>query len=101
MNVHFEETAEALVISLDGQLDDSSASSLPSRMTALCRGKSQNKIILNLGTCRVESSLGYGALVNFRLSPMVLKKSVTIQNAVPDVLNGMKALRFEKLFSVE
>jgi anti-anti-sigma regulatory factor len=101
MNLHFEETADALVFSLDGKLDDSSASSLPSRLTTFCQGKSQSKIILDLGTCNVESCLGYGALVTFRLSPLVLDKKVTIQNAVPDVVTGMKALRFEKLFSVE
>jgi anti-anti-sigma regulatory factor len=101
MNLHFEETADALVFSLEGQLDDSAASSLPSRLMTHCRGKTQSKIILDMGTCNVESCLGYGALVAFRLSPSVLNKNVTIQNAVPDVRTGMRALRFEKLFSVE
>ncbi len=101
MNLHFHETSDSLVFSLDGQLDDNAASSLPSRMTTMCNGKSQTKIVLDLSSCNVESTLGYGALVAFRLSPFVLNKQVTIQNAVPNVRTGMKALRFEKLFKVE
>lgn len=100
MNVSCQETPDSLVVTLDGHLDETSASSLPSKLTNICGGKQQNKIVIDLKSCRVESSLGYGALVAFRLSPNVLGKQVTIQNAIPDVLTGMRALRFEKLFNL-
>lgn len=100
MNLHCKETNDSLLVTLDGSLDENSASSLPSRLSLLCDGKNPKNIVIDLSSCKVESCLGYGALVAFRLSPLALHKQVTIQNAIPDVLSGMKTLRFEKLFKL-
>ncbi|NBO38239.1 hypothetical protein EBU99_06625 [bacterium] len=100
MNVLCQETNDRLVVTLDGQLDETAASALPNRLSTLCDGKIQSKIILDMSTCQIEGGLGYGALVAFRLLPEVLRKEVTIQNALPAVQSGMKALRFEKLFKL-
>lgn len=100
MQVQCKETSDGLLVTIDGQLDDTSASSLPSRLSMLCEGKNQVNIMIDLAACRVDSCLGYGALVAFRLSPSVLGKQVSICNALPDVASGMRALRFEKLFKL-
>ncbi|MFZ9521541.1 MAG: STAS domain-containing protein [Silvanigrellaceae bacterium] len=100
MDLQCRETQDSLLVTLDGQLDETAASSLPGRLSLMCDGTSQQKIILDLGNCKVEGCLGYGALVAFRLSPSILKRHVTIQNAMPTVATGMKALRFEKLFTI-
>ncbi len=101
MNLRCTESGECLVMTLEGELDESSASALPLKMSSLCGDKLQNRIILDLKKCRIEGALAYGALVAFRLSPIVLKKHVSIQNAIPTVKKGMQALRFEKLFDLE
>jgi anti-anti-sigma regulatory factor len=100
MNLLYSETSDSLLVTIDGQLDETSASSLPGRLSLICDGTLQKSIILDLGNCKVESCLGYGALVAFRLSPSILKRQVTIRNAIPTVASGMKALRFEKLFTL-
>lgn len=100
MNLSCLEMNDKLVLTLNGQLDQTAASALPEKLTHLCVGKSQNNIVLDLSDCQIEDVLGYGALVAFRLTPNVLRKQVTIQNALPKVQTGMKALRFEKLFKL-
>lgn len=101
MNLSCTESGECLVMTLEGELDESSASALPGKMSHLCGDKAQKYIVIDLKGCRIEGALAYGALVAFRLSPVVLKKHVTIQNAIPTVQKGMQALRFEKLFDLE
>jgi anti-anti-sigma regulatory factor len=101
MNLSCTESGECLVMTLDGELDESSASALPGKLSHLCGDKSQKHIILDLKRCRIEGALAYGALVAFRLSPVILKKQVSIQNALPTVQKGMQALRFDKLFDLE
>lgn len=101
MHVSCTESDDRLVVALDGQLNESSASTLPSKMRLLCENKAQKHIVLDLSNCTVEGALAYGALVAFRLSPKVLKKQVSIQNAIPTVYKGMLALRFEKLFKID
>jgi anti-anti-sigma regulatory factor len=88
-------------MTLEGELDDSTATALPGKMSNLCGDKVQKHIILDLKACRIEGALAYGALVAFRLSPVALKKHVSIQNAIPTVQKGMQTLRFEKLFDLE
>lgn len=100
MQLQCKDTSDGLLVTIDGQLDDTSASSLPSRLSSLCEGKTQSNIVIDLASCRMDSCLGYGALVAFRLSPSVLSKQVSIRNAMPDVASGMRALRFEKLFKL-
>lgn len=100
MNLSCLETSDKLVLTLDGQLDETAASSLPDKLTHLCQGKNQFKIVIDLAACQIDGMLGYGALVAFRLTPLVLRREVTIQNALPKVQSGMKALRFEKLFKL-
>ncbi|MBM3382996.1 MAG: STAS domain-containing protein [Betaproteobacteria bacterium] len=100
MNLSCLETNDKLVLTLDGQLDETAASALPEKLTHLCLGKKQTHIVLDLAACQIEGVLGYGALVAFRLAPQVLLKQVIIQNALPKEQTGMKALRFEKLFKI-
>lgn len=100
MNLQCRETSDTLIVTLEGKLDESSATGLPARLTQLCDGKNQSNIVIDLTDCNVDCSLGYGALVAFRLSPAVLKRHVSIQNALPEVVTGMRALRFEKLFKL-
>ncbi|MEY3902958.1 MAG: hypothetical protein RL189_2264, partial [Pseudomonadota bacterium] len=38
MQVQCKETSDGLLVTIDGQLDDTSASSLPSRLSTLCEG---------------------------------------------------------------
>lgn len=95
------ESDDVLVMTLDGQLNESSASALPEKMSNLCEHKTQQHIVIDLKSCQIEGALGYGALVTFRLSPVILKRHVSIQNALPSVRKGMLALRFEKLFELE
>ncbi|MEN9530670.1 MAG: hypothetical protein RI932_2543 [Pseudomonadota bacterium] len=100
MNLSCLEMNDKLVLTLDGQLDQTAASALPEKLTHMCVGKNQSNIVIDLAACQIEDELGYGALVAFRLAPQVLRKEVTIQNALPKVQKGMKALRFEKLFKI-
>lgn len=100
MNLSYLENSDNLVVTLDGELDETAASALPLKLNNLCSGKQQTRIILDMKDCQIEGVLGYGALVAFRLAPAVLRKEVTIQNARPNVRSGMEALRFEKLFKL-
>ncbi|MEY4064993.1 MAG: hypothetical protein RIR26_1201 [Pseudomonadota bacterium] len=100
MNLSCHENSDNLVVTLNGELDETAASALPLKLNHLCSGKQQGKIILDMKDCQIEGVLGYGALVAFRLAPSVLRKEVTIQNARPSVRSGMEALRFEKLFKL-
>jgi anti-anti-sigma regulatory factor len=100
MNLSCLEMSDKLVLTLDGQLDETAASALPEKLTHLCVGKNQSDIIIDMGACQIEGVLGYGALVAFRLAPQVLRRRVFIQNALPKVQSGMKAMRFEKLFKI-
>lgn len=94
------ESDDMLVMTLEGQLNESSASALPGKMSHLCEHKTHKHIVLDLKSCQIEGALAYGALVAFRLSPVILKRQVSIQNALPTVRKGMLALRFEKLFDL-
>ena len=100
MKLSCSETKDEVILTLDGSLDETAASSLPDKLSQLCDGKKQNSIVLDLTTCQIEGMLGYSALVAFRLTPSVLGRNVSIQNALPKVQDGMKVLRFEKLFKL-
>lgn len=100
MNLSCVETNDKLILTLDGSLDETAASSLPAKLSQFCSGKNQNNIVLDLSACHIDSVLGFGALITFRLAPCVLGREVSIQNALPQVMGKMKLLRFEKLFKL-
>ena len=87
-----------LEITLRGCLDESAATALSERLLLLCEGKIRDSIVINLKECEPKGSLGYGALVSFRLSPEVAGKKVSLLNVNAQIQESIRTLRLNVLF---
>lgn len=100
MDILLSEQGQQLIITLSGKLDQAHATALSERLLKLCEQRLKPEVIIDLGQCEEIGSLGFGALVGFRLSPPIAPLPVRIVAANAQVLRDMHLLRLEKIFDI-
>lgn len=101
MNIDVTLKDDELNITLIGRLDDGSAMALSERLLLLCRDRLRERIAIDLARCETVGSLGFGALVSFRLAAPIAPLNVRLCNVSPDIREGIRVLRLDKLFDIQ
>lgn len=100
MEIQIDTSADEISISLVGNLTTHQATSFAERLLLLCVGKFRESIVIDLSQCSTIDSLGYGALVGFRLAPEVHGKVVKLVGVNETIHAQLRTLHMENLFEI-
>lgn len=101
MNIRVHDTPTSLIVHLHGALTASTAVDFAERLHAMCPQPLQKRVVLDLQECETIESLGFGALITFRLSPGLRDQPFAIRGASPTLLENIKGLHLDSLFLLE
>ena len=99
MVIQIEVEGHCLVISIEGDLNETQSIALADRILNLCPPAIPEQVEINLSKCSSICSQGIGALVSFRLAPPISSSAIRISGHSPQIERQMRALKLDRLFA--
>lgn len=101
MEVDVEKAKNETHVRLSGELSGNQSTGFSERLLQLCGNDVGSKVVLDLSSCTRIDSIGYGALVNFRLAETILDKAVYLKKPSKTIAEQLALLNLNHLFVIQ